>query len=78
MTKHKIKITLRIALQAAILSVEENCRVAWGTMVIVDNPAVRLSTSDNAGVDGLSAGQRGPLLYSLMRASHIVIIVDIL
>jgi len=38
------------AFQAAIVSVEDNCRVARGAIVIVDNPAEYLPTLNRAGV----------------------------
>jgi hypothetical protein len=47
-------------------------------IVIVEDAAQQLAAMDSASVDRLAAEQRGVLFNSLVRASHIVIMVDIL
>jgi len=63
--------------KTANVSAEDHCRVTRDPIVIMDDPAQHLATSDKAGFDLFSVGYGGPLLKSLMRTSQIVIIVDI-
>jgi hypothetical protein len=66
------------AFQAAIVSVEDNCRVARGAIVIVDDAAEYLPTLNRAGVMWLSTRYRDLLPNTLMGASTIIVVVDIL
>ena len=65
------------AFQAAIVLVEDNCRVARGAIVIVDDAAEYLPTLNRAGVMRLSTRNRGLLPNTLMGASTSVVVINI-
>jgi hypothetical protein len=69
---------LGAAFQAAIVSIEVNCRVAWGAKVIVDAATEHLPTLNRTGVMRLSTRYRDLLPNTLMGASTIGVVVDII
>ncbi len=64
--------------QAAMSPVEVYCRNSRGAIVIVDDAAEYLPTLNRAGVMRLSTRYRDQLPNTLMGASTIVVVVDIL
>jgi hypothetical protein len=61
-----------------MLSVEIYCRDAWGATGIVDDAAEYLPTLNRVGVIRLSTRCRDLLPNTLIGASTIVVVVDIL